>query len=759
MAATILGCAPSMAEGSSKTKIAIPSVDNRAFVYNGEIQAYDIAPDLLYSVYGSTHKAAGEYKVTVSINDPETYEWEDGTVEDKIYDFVIKRVKVEIPAADTSHFVYTGTQHTYAIAETDKYSVDGNRKTNAGNHNVTVYLNDPINYEWTDATTEDKIYNFAISKIPVAIPAADTTKFTYNGMVAVYNIAPNVLYSVSGNIMTKAGRHIVNVTLSDPINYEWADGGSTTKTYNFDIAKAPVELPTAVKDSFAFDGEAKIFEVVPNDKYTVGVSNSTASQVGVYKRTVFINDSENYIWADNTTDTKSVSFVITEGIVKIPQVSDINFTGSTISLVPESPAYKVENGKVTNAGEYTVNLTLNPGYIWEDGTKSVKTLSVKVNSILVKKPTVNSVEVSYDSTVYAVKVPESIAYTITGSAVGIEPGTYTTVVTLNPNFMWSDSTTEAITYYLKISKVKVAIPSADSSTFFYNQEEQTYPIEENANYTVEGNNQTEIGVYDIVVALNDTAHYEWTDGTSDPKHYQFEIEEYNDFRLNSASTSASTTPGNDLTIGIDANGKVQYYKVSSSLMPELKDSLFKFNNELQAIKLPTPANAVPGKYIMNITLISGKIDTTFTVDVAINYSASNIIVCWNDVVAVDHSKIQSTTYQWYKDGELIPGATSAYYCDKNGLSGYYMCKIDGDISVGPAYLSFGRPVSLTAYGSTGKIVASVLGSTTAKVFLMSVGGMVTDSQIAAPEMTFTVDPGIYVLVLEGTDQSIKVVVK
>jgi hypothetical protein len=162
---------------------------------------------------------------------------------------------------------------------------------------------------------------------------------------------------------------------------------------------------------------------------------------------------------------------------------------------------------------------------------------------------------------------------------------------------------------------------------------------------------------------------------------------------------------------------------------------------------------------MDVTLVSGNLDSTFTVDVTIDYPASCIIVLWNDVIAVDKSKVKTTTYQWYKDGELIPGATGQYYSDKAGLCGYYKCKVDGGLSVGPTYLDFGRPLNLFAQGETGKIIANVAGSTTANVLLMSVGGMVIDSKPAAKEMTFTVKPGIYVLVLDGTDQSVKVIVK
>lgn len=756
----LLDCAVAMAdESSDKTKVIIPPADSTSFVYNGNLQTYSLSGDTtLFSIFGNTHTTAGKYEVTVSLKDPLLCEWEDGSTDPKTYDFTINKSQVEIPSADTSKFVYNGQQLTYGIAGNEYYTADGINKTNAGDYEVIVSLNDSVNYEWTDSTVADKKYNFAISKAMVEIPSADTTKFTYNGAILIYAITPNINYEVTGNAQVNAGNHIVTVSLSDN-NHVWADGTTEAKTFNFEISKSPVDLPVAVKDTFYYDGKVKFFEVAENNRYTVDITNEMASAVGIYERTVSINDTENYIWADNTSEPKKVTFVIEEGKIKIPERKDFTYTGATISFVPENEGYTVENGEAVDAGEYNVRLALNPSYVWEDGSKDTINLSVKILPILVDKPAVISNEVIYDSTIYTIKVPENPAYTISGKAIGIEPGTYTTTVSLKPNYAWSDSTTDNQIYQLKIAKIKVAIPSTDSTIFYYNRKVQAYTIDDNDHYLVEGNKQTEIGTHDVAVTLIDTVHYEWTDSTVETKHYQFDIVESEKFDFDTASAESNIIPGEELAIDIDVDGIVQYYKLSCDQMPELGDTLREFDNEQRTIKIPTTSSTIPGKYKMGVTLVSGNLDTTFTVDVTIDYPASCIIVLWNDVIAVDKTKVKTATYQWYKDGELIPGATGQYYSDKAGLCGYYKCEVDGGLSVGPTYLDFGRPLNLSARGETGKIIANVAGSTTANVLLMSVGGMVIDSKPAAKEMTFSVKPGIYVLVLDGTDQSVKVIVE
>lgn len=756
---TLLSTVASMAEdGTNKTQVAIPSEDTTPFVYNGSLQTYTIAENNNYSVFGNEHTSAGKYEVTVSLNNTALFEWEDGSVEAKTFSFVIKKSQLEIPAADANKYTYSGEQYSYAIAENENYTVDGNRKTNAGEHKVLVSINDTVNFEWTDATVADKSYDFIINKAKVEIPVADTNKFTYNGAKLIYAITPDIRYNVIGNVQINAGSHTVNVELADNVNYEWEDGTSEAKAYSFEVSKALVELPTAVKDTFAFDGTVKTLDIVKDSRYTADITNETAFQVGTYKRTVSINDTENYMWKDGTSEPKVVTFVIEEGKVKIPVPKVLNYTGSTIPLLPQNAGYTIENGTAIEAGEYEVKLGLIPGYIWEDGTNDTVTLTVKILPILVEKPTINSSEVTYDGTPYSMKIEENPAYTISGASIGKEPGIYSSTITLKPNYAWSDTTTDVLECQLRITRIKVAIPSEDSTIFYYNRKPQTYTIAESSVYSVEGETQTNLGQHDVVVTLNDTVHYEWADTTVESKHYQFNIVECVSFDFDITNTNVNVNPGEDMTIDLNVDGTIQYYKITCSQMPELKDSLIEFNGE-SSIKIPTLSTAVPGKYPIDVTLVSGSINKTFTVDVTINYPASAIIVCWNDVIAVDQSKVKSTTYQWYKDGELIPGATSQYYSDKDGLCGNYMCEVDGGLTVGPVHLDFGKPLYLTAYGESGKIIASVVGSTTAKVTLMSVGGMLTDSKTAAEKMVFNVKPGVYVLVLEGTDQSVKVVVK
>lgn len=74
-----------------------------------------------------------------------------------------------------------------------------------------------------------------------------------------------------------------------------------------------------------------------------------------------------------------------------------------------------------------------------------------------------------------------------------------------------------------ITRVRVSKPNADNSNFIYDGTEKTYNILSNDKYTVAGNEQTEVGAYQVTVSLVDKNGYEWEDGTNTDLVYEFII--------------------------------------------------------------------------------------------------------------------------------------------------------------------------------------------------------------------------------------------
>lgn len=159
-------------------EVAIPAADSAEFTYTGEELTYAIDENDAYTVNDNAQTNAGTYTVTVTLNDTANYVWADGTTAAKTYEFVIGKVVVAAPAADSAEFTYTGTEQTYTIASSDYYTVDGDAQTNAGTYTVTATLNDADNYVWADGTTAPKTYEFIIGKATITITAIDKTANT-----------------------------------------------------------------------------------------------------------------------------------------------------------------------------------------------------------------------------------------------------------------------------------------------------------------------------------------------------------------------------------------------------------------------------------------------------------------------------------------------------------------------------------------------------------------------------------------------------
>lgn len=100
-----------------------------------------------------------------------------------------------------------------------------------GTYTVTATYEDSINFGIATAT-------LTITAKKVAIPAADTTVFTYDGNAKTYGIADTADYTVTGNSQTNAGDHTVTVALKDKATTAWADGTTADKTYTFTIKQA-----------------------------------------------------------------------------------------------------------------------------------------------------------------------------------------------------------------------------------------------------------------------------------------------------------------------------------------------------------------------------------------------------------------------------------------------------------------------------------------------------------------------------------------
>lgn len=155
--------------------------------------------------------------------------------------FTIYPIYVGIPAGKI--LSYNGEVQTGVKAWQD-YTITDNCASEVGSYTAKLSLNDKINYQWVDRTTEDKMIDWAIVPGTVAVPSGKT--LTFNGK-AQTGIAAGAQYTLSGNTGTKAGAYTATATLKDNANYRWSDGTADAKKITWKINKAANPLTVKAK--------------------------------------------------------------------------------------------------------------------------------------------------------------------------------------------------------------------------------------------------------------------------------------------------------------------------------------------------------------------------------------------------------------------------------------------------------------------------------------------------------------------------------
>ena len=268
---------------------------------------------------------AGTYDITVTITNG-NFCFEDGENAMVVDQLTIGEQAVEIPTEDDTEFVYNGAEQTYAIAESELYTVEGNVQKDAGTYTVTVSLNDKDNYVWSDDTTDDRTYTFIIS--PKTITA------TWVGLEQVYGSVEPVSVVLSGlaegdegleavisGVSTEAGEHPLSASLE---NYDIINGTATLR-----IQQKPVTI-TVTDNAVTVGGEPAIsapgltesdYEVVYKDK---NGNEVTPSEPGTYEVWVEITNP-NYRHPDGSSLKQVGSVVVSTGT---PRMYELSFDGS-----------------------------------------------------------------------------------------------------------------------------------------------------------------------------------------------------------------------------------------------------------------------------------------------------------------------------------------------------------------------------------------------------------------------------------------------
>lgn len=317
----------------------VPRINN--LIYNGSIQTPDINynADILQISGDTSARNVGTYTVTFHIKNADDYTWSDGTIEDKIVEWKITKLQVQIPTV-FGNFIYDGTPKTATISgwNEDFVSIRGLTATECGIHNVVCSLKESTNTEWTDGTIADKTCPWVIEKLGVQIPTV-TSDLVYNGQsqspTIDYHGNESLINLVGGGSGTDAGTYYAEFSLKDPDNYNWTDGTNGIQRVQWSIDKLGIPLVTT-EGNLVYNGSGQSPTWVNYDSSKMDISTdplsvTSAINAGIYT-TIFVLKN-NYKWTINRNHSVDAeSDLVVEWVInKAPGFIQVNKNFVTIA--------------------------------------------------------------------------------------------------------------------------------------------------------------------------------------------------------------------------------------------------------------------------------------------------------------------------------------------------------------------------------------------------------------------------------------------
>jgi hypothetical protein len=322
-----------------KAKVDKPTV-SADFTYTGEEQTAPIPESILYSVSGNTATTAGSYTAKVALNDPENYEWADGSTDVLTFDWKIGVLSIPMPAPEYA-LVYDGTEQSCGLEDSEYYTVTGHTATDAGRYTAQTMLRDGTNYQWSDGSTAPLVFTWEIRPASVPMPTVDCS-LTYDGTEQSCGLEDTNQYSVMGHTATDAGAYTATATLRDSANYIWSDGSADPLTFAWDIAVAFVPKPM-VGSNLIYDGSEQSCGLNSTELYAL--TGNTAAKAGRYTAVVELHDSRNYHWEDGSTEALELPWHIAPKPLTEEMISCAAkkvYTGQPITL--EDADFTVSDG-------------------------------------------------------------------------------------------------------------------------------------------------------------------------------------------------------------------------------------------------------------------------------------------------------------------------------------------------------------------------------------------------------------------------------
>ncbi len=468
---------------------------------------------------------AGTYEVTAKFATNASYNECTATAT-----FTIAPQPVTKPTADTTSFVYTGSEQTYTLTENTLYTITGNKRTNAGQQTVTVALKDKSNYVWaTSNDTTDLNFTFTIAKAPVSFAVSGSThnydKAAHTATVTqTASQTPSVagLFTVTyqkdtepaAENETNVGVYKIIVTLSDD-NFKFSGQDDTVHslsltdklTINAVAYPSADNIPLPTADSLTYGAKLSDSTLIGGDPgctyaWKTGTTIPTVTNTGYAvictPKDVNYAPFEKTVSIDVSKATPTLTLPAASQIAYGQKLSDSTFTGGSASAayngvaktnVPGVYSWSVGTTapKVSDSESTQYEVTFTPSDTANYSTATGK-ITLPVNPKPVTLTWDSATPFTYDGTVKTVtaavsnKVDEGDTFNLTYSNNSkTNAGSYTAVVTALGNSNYTTAAANVSKDWV-IAKAPISFTVSDNS-YTYDAAAHTATVAQTASQT------------------------------------------------------------------------------------------------------------------------------------------------------------------------------------------------------------------------------------------------------------------------------------
>ena len=284
--------------------------------------------------------AAGTYRITYKVvGDRDHNDSAEGS-----FTVTIGRKPIDLPARDTTEFVYNGKAQTYRVAESSDYTVSGTEQTNAGTYSVKLTLTDPDNTMWKESqNSEEQSFDFVIRPAELTLTVTDKSAYVGGKAPSLSDPKLGMDYTVTG-FVGEENEEITGLTLSyDPAEPDMTKPGeaainaaNASAGTNYTIVYKPGKLTISYYPATLYTPS-----VAPTENGTVTVSPVSAGKGATV--TVIPKPDEGYrVSSVTVTDRNGNEIPVTEqdGVYTFVQPDGPVTVTVRFAKAEETPAFR-----------------------------------------------------------------------------------------------------------------------------------------------------------------------------------------------------------------------------------------------------------------------------------------------------------------------------------------------------------------------------------------------------------------------------------